>query len=171
MTHARDKKLADFLYECIFTRFGVTEEIVMDQRAQFTSNLIVELMKNYMIHHGTSSPYHPKDNDLEDITNRELELILTKTIVIHKQDQVTKLPEAIWAYKTTWKSTNGFTPFELIYGKPTSMPIKFEQKTLKTTLELDVDISKAQQDRLLQLNALDEYHKSILHNTEIIQEQ
>ena len=62
MTHARDHTVADFLYEYIFTKLGVPREIVMDQAAQFTSNLIIELMKKYMIHHGTSSPYHPQAN-------------------------------------------------------------------------------------------------------------
>ena len=50
MTHARDQKVVDFLYECIFTRFGVPIEIFIDQGAQFTSNLIVELMKKYLSH-------------------------------------------------------------------------------------------------------------------------
>ena len=61
MTHARDQEVAYFLYECI-TRFGVPKEIFTDQGAQFTSNLIAELMKKHMIHHGTSSPYHPQAN-------------------------------------------------------------------------------------------------------------
>ena len=30
MEHARDHKVEDFIYECIFTRFGVPREIVMD---------------------------------------------------------------------------------------------------------------------------------------------
>ena len=62
MTHARDHKVVDFLYECIFTQFGVPREIVIDQGVQFTSNLISELMKNYMVHHGKSSLYHPQAN-------------------------------------------------------------------------------------------------------------
>ena len=62
MTHARAHKLGIILYECIFTRFGVPKKIVTDQGAHFTSNLIVKLMKKYMIHHGTFSPYHPQAN-------------------------------------------------------------------------------------------------------------
>ena len=45
MTHAHDHKVAEFLYEEIFTRYGVPKEVVTDQGAQFTSNLIIELMK------------------------------------------------------------------------------------------------------------------------------
>ena len=115
----------------------------MDKGAQFTSNLITKLMKKYMIHHGTSSPYHPQANGQVEITNKEIESILTKIVAIHKRDWVTQLPKEIWAYRTTWKSTTRFTPFELLYGKSTSMSIKFEHKTLKISLELDVDLSKA----------------------------
>ena len=45
MKHARDEKVVEFLYEDIFTRYGVPKELVTDQGAQFTSNLISELMK------------------------------------------------------------------------------------------------------------------------------
>ena len=62
MKHARDHKVENFLYECIFTKFGVPREIVTNQGAQFTSNLIAKIMKKYMIHHGTSSSYHPQAN-------------------------------------------------------------------------------------------------------------
>ena len=62
MTHVREHKVVDFLYECIFTNFGVHREIVIYQGAQFTSNLITKLMKKYTIHDGTSSPYHPQVN-------------------------------------------------------------------------------------------------------------
>ena len=111
MTHAKDHKVANFLYECIFTRYKVPKEIVTNQGAQFTSNLIVELMKKYMINHGTSSPYHPQANGQVEITNKEIQSIFTKIVAIHKRDWVTQLPEAIWAYRTTWKRTTRFTPF------------------------------------------------------------
>ena len=49
------------------------------------------------------------------------------------------------------------------------MPIEFEHKTLKIAVEIDIDLSRAQEDRLLQLNGLDEYRKFSLHNIELIQ--
>ena len=51
MKHARDEKVVEFLYEEIFTHYGVPKELVTDQGAQFTSNLITELMKQYNIRH------------------------------------------------------------------------------------------------------------------------
>ena len=51
------------------------------------------------------------------------------------------------------------------------MPIEFEHKTLRTTLELDIALPVAQRDRILHLNELDEWRKLALHNIEIIQNQ
>lgn len=169
MTHARDNKVAEFLYEQIFTRFGVPRDLVTDQRAQFTSNLITAMINDYQIRHRKSSPYHPQANRQTEVTNREIEAILTKTVQLHKKDWSSHLPEAIWAYRISWKTTTGFTHFELLYGKITMLPIEFEHKTLRTALELNIDIFDAQKERLLQLNALDEMRKAALQHTKIIQ--
>ena len=88
---------------------------------------------------------------------------------LHKKDWATRLPEALWAYKIAWKSTTGFTPFELLYGKIAIMPIEFEHKTLRIALELDITLPTTQQDHILHLNDLDEWHRLALHNTKLIQ--
>lgn len=48
-------------------------------------------------------------------------------------------------------------PFELLYGKTAIMPIEFEHKTLRITLELDITLPIAQQYQILHLNELDEW--------------
>ena len=51
MKHARDNKVAKFIYEKIFTRYGVPREIVTDQGAQFISTLVATLVNEYNIRH------------------------------------------------------------------------------------------------------------------------
>ena len=58
-------------------------------------------MEEYKIRHGKYSLYHPKSNGQVEVTNRELEAILTKIVSVHKKDWATKLLEALWAHKTT----------------------------------------------------------------------
>jgi hypothetical protein len=53
---SNEQSVAYFLYEDIFTQFGVPREIVIDQGTQFTSNLIQYITQQYQIKHKTSSP-------------------------------------------------------------------------------------------------------------------
>ena len=59
---ATEKSVVEFIYEEMFTRFGVPREIVRDQGTQFTSKLMQELTTKYGIRHCKSSPYHPQAN-------------------------------------------------------------------------------------------------------------
>ena len=77
--------------------------------------MIAALMEEHKIQHGKSLPYHPQENDQVKVTNQELEAILTKIVALHKKDWAARL-EALWAYRTAWKSATRFMPFELIYG-------------------------------------------------------
>ncbi|XP_057819044.2 uncharacterized protein LOC131032133 [Cryptomeria japonica] len=141
------------------------------QGPQFTLELIVALVKEYEIRPWKSTPYHPQANGQVEVTNKELENILTKTIALHKRDWAMRLPEAVWAYHTTWKTTTGLTPYELIYGKKAVLPIEFEIKTLQTALQLSLSLSDAQKDCIVQLHSLDELHQDALFHTEVIQKQ
>jgi hypothetical protein len=53
-----EKSVVEFIYEDIFTCFGVPLEIVTYQGTQFNSKLMRELTKKYGIKHCKSSPYH-----------------------------------------------------------------------------------------------------------------
>ena len=100
-----------------------------------------------------------------------LEGILTKVISNNRKDWVDRLVEATWAYNTTWKTTTGFTPYELVYRKKALLSIEFEYNTLRMAAQLDLDLTRAQQERLLELNGLDEFRMQTLLHTEVTQVQ
>eukprot|EP00253_Pinus_taeda_P014627 PITA_14627 len=112
--------------ENIFDKFGYPRELVTDQGSQFTSNLIEDFLAHHKIKHRTSTPYHPQANGQVEVTNRALEGILTKVVSSSRKDWADCLVEATWAYNTTWKTTTGFTPYELVYGKKALLSIEFE---------------------------------------------
>eukprot|EP00253_Pinus_taeda_P019960 PITA_19960 len=141
---ATKEKVAEFLRENIFCKLGYPKELVTDQGSQFTSNLIEDLLTHHRIKHMTSTPSHLQANGLV---------------------------EATWAYNTAWKTTIGFTPYELVYGKKALLTIEFEFNTLRMAAQLDLDLSHAQKERLLQLNGLDEYRMQALLYTEVVQLQ
>eukprot|EP00253_Pinus_taeda_P016180 PITA_16180 len=153
---ATEEKVVEFLRENIY-KFGYPRELVTDQGSQFTYNLIEYLFAHHKIKHRTSTPYDPQANGKVEVTNRALEGILTKVVSSSRKDWADRLVEATWAYNSTWKTTTSFTPYELVYGKRALLSIEFEYNTLRMATQLDLDLSHAQRERLLQLNGLDEH--------------
>jgi len=114
---------------------------VIDQGLKFTSNMIEKITDEYKIKHRKSTPYHPQANGQVESTNRVIERILTKNMHLHRRDWVEILPEALWAYRITWRNTTGHTPYELVHGKQVLLPIEFQVKTFKMAIRLGMDLS------------------------------
>jgi hypothetical protein len=76
-------------------------------------------------------------------------------IGIHKMSWHTMLFSSLWAYRTSVKSTTGFTPFQLVYGLEAIFPIECEIPSLKLAVKLLPNTS-AEEERLLYLMQLDE---------------
>eukprot|EP00253_Pinus_taeda_P032504 PITA_32504 len=130
-----------------------------------------DLLAHHKIKHRTSTPYHPQANGQVEVINRALEGILTKVVRNNRKDWVDCLVEATWAYNTTWKTTTICTPYELVYGKKALLSIEFEYNTLRMAAQLDLYLSHAQRERLLQLNGLDEHRMQAFLHSEVVQLQ
>eukprot|EP00253_Pinus_taeda_P017964 PITA_17964 len=126
------------------------------------------LRENIFYKFGTSTPYHPQANGQVEVTNRALERILTKVVSDNRKYWADRLVDATWPYNTTWKTTTGFTPYELVYGKKALLSIVFEFNTLRMATRLDLDLSHAQKEILLHLNGLDEYKLQALLHKEVV---
>lgn len=67
---ATEKAIVKFIFEDIFTRFGVPQDIVIDQGTNFTSKLVKALNEQYQIKHLKSTPCHPQANGKVESTNK-----------------------------------------------------------------------------------------------------
>eukprot|EP00253_Pinus_taeda_P003091 PITA_03091 len=114
--HFADKRMAYKIISLGYhwpSLFKDTKEYVK-KGSQFTSNMVEKLMEEYKIKHRKSSPYHPQENGQVESTNKVIESIITKTVPLHRRDWAERLPEALWAYRTTWRNTTGYSPYELV---------------------------------------------------------
>ena len=50
---------AKFLYEFIFTRYGLPIEIISDRGVHFVNEVIENILDEFMVIHRKSAPYHP----------------------------------------------------------------------------------------------------------------
>eukprot|EP00253_Pinus_taeda_P007255 PITA_07255 len=152
----------------LFVRYGLPREIIIDGGPQFAENKIAATLNNYHVQHKITTPYHPQANGQVERNNKIIEAILTKTIASHRRDWAARLPEALWAYRTTWRSTTGYSPYQLVFGKQPIFPIEFKIQKLGTTQEVGLDLTEAQINRLQQINELDKIRFSTLQKTALI---
>eukprot|EP00253_Pinus_taeda_P006299 PITA_06299 len=145
--------------------------VCTDYLTKWAETKAIKAATEKRIKHRTSTPYHPQANGQVEVTNRALEGILTKVVRSSRKDWADCLVEATCAYNTTWKTTTSFTPYELAYGKRALLSIEFEYNTLRMVVQLDLDLSHAQQERLMQLNGLDELRMQSLLHSEVTQLQ
>ncbi|GKC60452.1 reverse transcriptase domain-containing protein [Tanacetum coccineum] len=82
--------------------------------------------------------------------------ILEKTIGNNRKDWSYKLDDALWAFRTTFKTPLGTTPFRIIYGKACHLPDELEHKAYWAIKNYNLDLMKAGENRFLQINELDE---------------
>ena len=53
------------------------------------------------------------------------------------KEWVSKLPNALWAYRTAYKTHIGMTPYQLVYGKTCHFSVELEFKSHWTVKEVE----------------------------------
>ncbi|RVW53498.1 hypothetical protein CK203_083734 [Vitis vinifera] len=72
------------------------------------------------------------------------------------RDWSEKLPFALWAYRTSFRTSTGATPYSLVYGMEAMLPVEIEMGSLRVALEQQIPEADWAQARFDQLNLLDE---------------
>ena len=93
--------------------------------------------------------------------NKSLKSILQRTIAQSKNNWHIMLYPSLWAYRTVVKTAMGFSPYQLVHGVESVLPVECEIPSLKLAIELLPDTSPLE-EHLVHLEHLDEQRRDAL---------
>ncbi|GJW17987.1 reverse transcriptase domain-containing protein [Tanacetum coccineum] len=113
----------------------------------------------------------PQTSGQVEVTNRGLKRILERTVGENRVSRSDKLDDALWAFRTAYKTPIGRTPYKLVYGKSCHLPVKLEHKAYWALKHANFDLKTAGDHRKLQLNELHELRDQAYENSLIYKEK
>jgi hypothetical protein len=125
-------KVVEFIKEIMY-RFGVPNNIIIDNGTQFTAREFKEFCSYLGIKINYASVSHPQSNNQVELSNNMI-LQGLKPRIFHSLNPyagkwVKELPSVLWALRTTLSCATGHTPFSLVYGSEAMLSMEVEHKS------------------------------------------
>nr|GEW62895.1 reverse transcriptase domain-containing protein [Tanacetum cinerariifolium] len=123
--------------------FGTPRAIISDCGTHFCNDQFAKVMRKYGVTHRLSTAYHPQTSGQVEVYNRGLKRILERTIGQHRASWSDKLEDALWAFRTAYKTPIGYAPYKVVYGKACHLPMELEHKAYWALKQTNFDLTGA----------------------------
>ncbi|GKA13921.1 reverse transcriptase domain-containing protein [Tanacetum coccineum] len=166
-----DARVVVKILKSLFARFGTPRAIISDRGTHFYNDQFAKVMLKYGVTHRLSIAYHPQMSGQVEVSNRGLKRILERTVGENRASWFDKLDDALWAFRTAFKTPIGCTPYKLVYGKACHLPIELKHNAYWALKHCNFDLKTAVDHRKVQMNELNELRDQAYENSLIYKEK
>ncbi|GJV75982.1 reverse transcriptase domain-containing protein [Tanacetum coccineum] len=93
-----------------FCHFEMPKALISYRGTHFCNKIMEKTMKRYRVNHRFSTSYHPQTSGQVENTNKAHKRILEKTVKDNPTIWSRKLDDALWAFRTAYKTPTGTAP-------------------------------------------------------------
>nr|GEW25929.1 reverse transcriptase domain-containing protein [Tanacetum cinerariifolium] len=135
-----DARVVVKFLKSLFAQFGTPRAIISDRGTHFCNDKFDKVMSKYGVTHRLDISYRPQISGQVEVSNRGLKRILGRTVGENRALWFEKLKDALWAFRTAYKTPIGCTPYKLVYGKSCHLPIELENKAYWALKQVNFDL-------------------------------
>ncbi|GJR40338.1 reverse transcriptase domain-containing protein [Tanacetum coccineum] len=154
----------------LFARFRVPKALISDRGTHFCNSQLEKALQKYRVTHKLSTSYHPQTNGQTEVTNRAIKRILERSVGYNPKNWSKKLDDALWAFRTAYKTPTGCTPFRFLYGKACHLPVEIVHKVYWALKQCNMDLTAVAKNHFMKLNKLMKLRDGAYENTRIYKE-
>nr|GFA31497.1 reverse transcriptase domain-containing protein [Tanacetum cinerariifolium] len=86
--------------------------IISDRGTHFCNDKFAKVTSKYGVTHHLATTYHPQTSGQIEVSNHGLKRILERTVGENHASWSDKLEDALWAFRTAYKTPIGCTPYK-----------------------------------------------------------
>lgn len=124
LARIREKEVIEFFMKFVVFRFGVPRTVVTDNGTQFISDKFETMLFDLKFKHLKAFVAYPQVNGQVEVTNRTILQGIKKRLQEVPRCWAEELPNVLWSYRTTPRTSTRESPFRMAYGTEFVLPME-----------------------------------------------
>jgi len=130
------KTVAEALIQQVLLVHGPARRLLSDNGTEFKNKVVAELCKMTNMGRVFTTPYNPQCDGMVERFNRTLLKMIGCYVEEGQKNWDAHLPWLMFAYNTSYSTSHGVTPFELMYGRKANTTIDLEVEAKSRGVQL-----------------------------------